>query len=189
MVTIVGIAGSLRRGSFNRMLLRAAQARAPEGCAVEIGEIRGIPLYDGDEEAEHGLPEAVRVLRDRIVAADGLLLVTPEYNAGVPGVFKNALDWLSRPVADGERVFRDRPVALMGATPGMGGTRASQSAWLPTLRNVGTRPWFGAQLYVASAGKVFDAEGALVDATVDRLLTNFIKGFAEFVAEQRRGRA
>jgi NAD(P)H-dependent FMN reductase len=188
MVTIVGIAGSLRRGSYNRMLLRAAQAVAPEGCAVEIGEIRGIPLYDGDEEAAHGAPEAVLALKERIVAADGLLLVSPEYNAGVPGVFKNALDWLSRPVAEGGRVFRDRPVALMGATPGMGGTRAAQSAWLPTLRNLGTRPWFGAQLFVAGAGKVFDPEGALIDAKVNALLTEFMKGFAEFVAETRRGR-
>jgi NAD(P)H-dependent FMN reductase len=188
MTKIVGIAGALRRGSYNRMLLRAAQGLVPEGCTLEIGEIRGIPLYDGDEEEAHGAPEAVVALKDQIVAADGLLLVTPEYNAGVPGVFKNALDWLSRPVAEGSRVFRDRPVALMGATPGMGGTRSAQSAWLPTLRNIGARPWFGAQLFVAGAGKVFDAEGHLTDAKVKALLGDFMKGFAEFVAETKRGR-
>lgn len=185
MQKIIGISGSLRKASFNTSLLRAAVSVAPAGTEVEIATIRGIPLYDADVESEQGVPEVVTALKDRIAAADGLLLVTPEYNNGVPGVFKNAIDWLSRPPKDIPRVFGDKPVAIMGATPGMGGTRFSQSAWLPTLRTLGTRTWFGKQLYVASAGKVFDAEGALIDEKVKSLVTEFMAGFATFIGERR----
>ena len=114
MTTIVGICGSLRRGSYNAMLLRAAVELAPEGTSVEAGSIRDIPLYDGDLEAQQGVPAAVQHLKYQIAAADGLLLVTPEYNNSIPGVIKNAIDWLSRPPADIPRVFRGRPVAILG---------------------------------------------------------------------------
>ena len=97
MTTILGLSGSLRRASYNTALLRAAREVAPDGVELEIGSIAGIPLYDGDVESEHGLPAAVAELKEKIVAADGLLLVTPEYNNSLPGVFKNAIDWLSRP--------------------------------------------------------------------------------------------
>jgi NAD(P)H-dependent FMN reductase len=109
------------------------------------------------------------------------LLVTPEYNNSMPGVFKNVIDWLSRPDSDIERVFGNKPVALMGATPGMGGTRLAQSAWLPVLRALGTRAWAGDQLYVARAGQVFDAEGQLVDEKVRKRLAEFMAGFVAFV--------
>src|SRR5688572_27364177 len=105
MTTIIGLCGSLRHGSFNRMLLRAAVDAAPPGTAITPESIREIPLYDGDLEDEHGLPPAVQRLKDRIAEADGLLIVTPEYNASMPGVSKNAVDWLSRPAADIKRVF------------------------------------------------------------------------------------
>jgi NAD(P)H-dependent FMN reductase len=149
---------------------------------VVAASIRGIPLYDGDVEAVSGIPEAVRELKERIAGCDGLLLVTPEYNNSVPGVFKNAIDWLSRPAADIPRVFGGRKVALMGATPGRGGTMLAQNAWLPVLRVLGTRPWFGPGLYVASAASVFDASGAIVDEKVQALVRKFMAGFAEFVA-------
>ena len=118
MTTIVGIAGSLRAGSLNAALLGAAAELAPAGCTVEIGSIRGIPLYHGDVEAKEGIPAPVAALKERIAAADGLLLVTPEYNNAMPGVFKNAIEWLSRPPQDAPRVFRGKPVALIGASPG-----------------------------------------------------------------------
>ncbi len=182
MPTIVALAGSLRASSYNAALLRAAAAAAPSGTQVVTASIRGIPLYDGDAEAATGIPEAVRQLKDRIAGADGLLLVTPEYNNSMPGVFKNAIDWLSRPTSDIARVFGGRPVALMGATPGRGGTILAQNAWLPVLRVLGMRPWFGTSVYVASAASVFDPSGAIVDEKVQALVRKFMAGFAEFVS-------
>ena len=186
MATIIGLCGSLRRGSFNLLLLRAAVEAAPPGTTIAIESIREIPLYDGDVEAEQGLPPAVQRLKDRIAAADGVLIATPEYNNSMPGVLKNAIDWLSRPPADISRVFRGRPVALMGATPGRGGTALSQAAWLPVLRTLGMRPWFEGRALISGAGKVFDSEGRVADAaTADRIRT-FIEGFAAFADAQRR---
>src|SRR5262245_30637370 len=156
----------------------------PSGSTLEIASIAGIPLYNFDVETE-GIPEAVDLLKERVVGAEGLLLVTPEYNHSIPGVFKNAIDWLSRPSKDIPRIFGNRPVALIGASSGIGGTRMSQVAWLPILRTPGTRAWFGRQLYVANAGQVFDAEGRLADEKVRHLLTQIMAGFVEFVASGR----
>lgn len=185
MPTIVGLAGSLRKGSFNEALLRAAIELAPSGTIVEHASIRGIPLYDGDAEEASGVPQVVQDLKDRIAKADGLLLVTPEYNNAMPGVFKNAIDWLSRPGSDIPRVFGNRPVALMGATPGRAGTILAQNAWLPVLRTLGTRPWFGGRVFVSGAGKVFDAGGKLIDEKIREQVTSFMAGFAKFAAEQK----
>ena len=178
---VVGLSGSLRRGSLNTMLLRAARALAPDTLQVEIASIRDIPLYDGDLESERGVPDAVRALKDRIASAAGLLLVTPEYNNSIPGVFKNAIDWLSRPTADIARVFGDRPVALMGATLGPGGTILAQTAWLQVLRTLGTRPWCGPRLMVSRADTVFDAEGNLKDEALATRVRDFMAGFARFM--------
>jgi chromate reductase len=181
MANVIGIAGSLRHGSYNAALLRAAAALAPEGLHIEIASIRDIPLYDGDVEAA-GMPPAVTALKDRIAAADGLLLATPEYNNSIPGVFKNVIDWLSRPPKDIARVFAGRPVGLMGATPGRYGTVMAQAAWLPVLRTLGTRPFFARKLYVGEAAKVFDAGGQLVDERVRGELTAYLTEFASFSA-------
>jgi NAD(P)H-dependent FMN reductase len=156
---IVGIAGSLRSGS-----------------------IRGIPLYDGDVEVAQGIPARAAELKDKVALADALLLVTPEYNNSIPGVLKNAIDWMTRPTTDIARVFRDRPVGLIGASPGAYGTLLSQTAWLPILRTLGMRPWFGQLLYVGSAGKVFDPTGRLLDDAIRARLRKYMAGFAEFVA-------
>jgi NAD(P)H-dependent FMN reductase len=180
MTRIVGIAGSLRRGSCNAALLRAARELAPPDVEIEIASLVGVPLYDGDVEAERGIPDVVTALKERIATATGLLLATPEYNHSIPGVLKNAIDWLSRPPEDIPRVFGDRPVALLGATPGPGGTRLAQTAWLPVLRVLGARAWAGKQLYVAGAGKVFDPEGRLVDEKIRKLLSEFVAAFAAY---------
>ena len=186
MAVIIGLCGSLRRGSFNLMLLRAAVDAAPPGTSIEPESIREIPLYDGDVEAEQGLPPVVQRLKDRIAAADGLLIVTPEYNNSMPGVLKNAIDWLSRPPADVARVFRGRPVAIMGATPGQGGTALSQAAWLPVLRTLGMRPWFEGRLQLPAATKAFDSDGRLVDPAMGDRVRTFVEGFAAFADAQRR---
>lgn len=184
MATIIGIAGSLRKRSFNAALLRACSELAPAALRVEIESIAGIPLYDGDIEREQGIPAPVTRLKDRIAESDGLLLVTPEYNNSMPGVLKNAIDWLTRPAKDIPRVFGDKPVALLGATPGRGGTRLGQATWLPVFRTLGMRPWFGKQIYVAGAATLFDEQGTLVDAELEQRASEFMAGFAEFVANQ-----
>jgi chromate reductase, NAD(P)H dehydrogenase (quinone) len=181
MPTIVGLSGALRKASFNAALLRAAVRLAPPELSVDVGSIRDIPLYDADVEAE-GFPLAVSALKDRIASAAGVLLVTPEYNQSLPGVFKNAIDWLSRPAKDLPRVFGGKPVGIIGATPGPAGTRLAQTAWLPVLRGLGAEPWFGKQLYVANAGSVFDSNGEVVDTKVEQLLRDYMAGFAKFVA-------
>lgn len=182
MPKVLGISGSLRAKSFNSALLRAAAALSPPELSIEIASIAGIPLYDGDVEAEHGLPKPVVELKERIVRADALLLVTPEYNASIPGVMKNAIDWLSRPASDIDRVFGGKPVALMGATPGRGGTRLAQSAWLPVFSALGCAPWFGAGLAVAGARGVFDEAGNLTDDTVRQLLQHYLVAFAQHLS-------
>jgi len=167
------------------MLLRAAVEAVPAGSTIQIESIRDIPLYDGDVEAEQGIPQAVQHLKARIVAADGLLIVTPEYNNSMPGVLKNTIDWLSRPPADIPRVFRGRPVAIMGATPGQGGTLLSQAAWLPVVRTLGMRPWFEGRVNVSGAGKVFDTDGRLADEGIRDRIRTFVEGFTGFVDSQR----
>jgi len=189
MTKLVGISGSLRRGSFNTALLRAAVALVPAGAALEVRTIHGIPLYDGDVEANTGIPSSVTQLKEAIIAADGVILATPEYNNSVPGVFKNAIDWLSRPPADAKRVFGGKPIALMGASPGNFGTVLSQNAWLPVLRTLGTQPWFGARLMVSRANTVFDESGALREPAIQKQLEEFLQGFADFVGTAGRRRA
>jgi NAD(P)H-dependent FMN reductase len=188
MTTILGLSGSLRAGSLNSSLLRAAAEAMPSGATLEIGGIKGIPLYDGDVEANEGLPEAVVKLKERVVATDALLLVTPEYNNSLPGVFKNAIDWLSRPPADIGRVFGGRPVAVMGASPGGFGTLLAQTAWLPVLKTLGTDAWFGGRLQVSRANTVFDERGNLTDERVREQLRKFLEGFCEHVAASRASR-
>ncbi|BCT94120.1 oxidoreductase [Lysobacter helvus] len=184
MIKLLGISGSLRQGSFNTALLRAAQRLAIPGVTLDLATLHGIPLYDGDVEAREGLPAAVEALKARVVAADGLLLATPEYNNGIPGVFKNGIDWLSRPADDIPRVFGDRPVAVMGASPGGFGTILSQNAWLPVLRTMRARQWMGGRLMVSRATSVMGADGEIADEKTLAQLDAFVRGFAAFVAAQ-----
>ncbi|WP_440984147.1 NADPH-dependent FMN reductase [Shinella sumterensis] len=184
MTKLVAISGSLRKGSFNTALLRAALGMAPEGVTITAGSIHGIPLYDGDAEAADGIPDAVVRLKDQIAEADGVLLFTPEYNNGIPGVFKNAIDWLSRPSSDIPRVFGGKPFAITGASPGNFGTLLSQEAWLPVMRTLGTVPWFGAKLMVSRAGTVIQ-DGAIADEATATKLRDFVAGFAAFVRDYK----
>ncbi len=181
-IRIVGLSGSLRSGSYNAQLLRAAVALAPDGVTITTGTIRGIPLYDGDVETAEGIPPLVAALKDEIAAADGLLLVTPEYNNSIPGVFKNAIDWLTRPADDIARVFGAKPVGLIGASPGGFGTILSQNAWLPVLRTLGTEPYFGGRVMISRAHKAFGEGGdTLADPAMEAMLKGYLESFAQFV--------
>ena len=111
MTNILGLSGSLRKASFNTGLLNAATGLMPEGATLDARTLHGVPLYDGDLEASQGVPPAVAALKEALSACDGLLLVTPEYNNAIPGVFKNAIDWMSRPPAR-TGLFKAKPVAV-----------------------------------------------------------------------------
>lgn len=184
--TIVGLSGSLRRGSLNTLLLQEAVQFLPADMALEMASIREVPLYDGDVERENGIPEPVQTLKNRIAAAQALLISTPEYNHSIPGVLKNAIDWLSRPPSDIPRVFGRLPVAIMGASIGRRGTLLAQAAWLPVMFRLGSVPWFGDQLALSVTTEAFDPDGHLIDTAMRWRLDVFIKGFAGFVAEHRR---
>ena len=181
MPIIVGISGSLRRGSLNSTLLRAAAEAMPQGSELRIESIEGIPLYNGDVESAEGIPPRVAEIKKAIAAGDGLLLATPEYNNSIPGVFKNAVDWLSRPPADVKSVFGGKAVAVMGASPGGFGTVLSQNAWLPVLRTLGTNPWFGGRMLVSRADSVFDETGKIKDENIRKQLQQYLNGFVEFI--------
>lgn len=182
MATLVGISGSTRTGSLNAAVLRAAAAAMPQGSQLRIESIAAIPLYNGDEEAAHGIPEAVARLKEAIAAADGLLLVTPEYNNSIPGVAKNAIDWLSRPAADIGRIFGGRPVAIAGASPGGFGTLLSQNAWLPVFKTLGADLWSGGRLLVSRAHTLVDPQGEIGDAATQEAIRKFMAGFVAYVS-------
>lgn len=176
MTTILGLSGSLRRASFNAGLLRAAAGMAPAGTTILQGSIREVPLYDADLEAAEGLPAAVQTLQAQLRDADGLLLVTPEYNNGMPGVFKNAIDWMSR--GPGLGYFVGKPVAVLGASPGGFGTVLAQNDWLPVLRTLKAELWAEGRMLVSRAGGLFDDSGNLTDDRTRAALRDFVAGFS-----------
>jgi len=175
--TILGVSGSLRKGSYNTALLQAAQNRFPQ--LIRIGDIGAIPMYNADVEAE-GIPEAVLDLKKLLIDARGLLLFSPEYNNSVPGVLKNSIDWLSRPSLDIRNVFHGKPVAVVGASPGGFGTILAQNAWLPVFRGLGSRLYTGHRLMVSQAAGIFDEDGTLADESIHHRLEQFVRGFMEF---------
>ena len=156
---LLGISGSLRRGSLNSAVLRAAVELAPATVVVESFDLLPIPLYNGDVEAA-GLPAAVVAFREEIAAADALLIVTPEYNAGIPGVLKNAIDWASR---GADQPFDGKPIAIVTASPGrLGGARCQlqlRQCFVPLNGRVMVQP----ELMVAGANRLIDAAGRLID--------------------------
>lgn len=174
-IHVLGIAGSLRRGSCNRALLREAVAAAPDGMRVETFDLAGLPLYHGDVEKE-GDPAAVAALKDAIRGADALLIATPEYQHSVPGVLKNALDWASRPPKDPP--LGRKPVAIMGASTGAYGTARAQADLRKVLVYNDALVLQRPEVMVPKAASAFDAELRLTDEDargfLRLLLTNLL---------------
>ena len=177
-MNLLGIAGSLRAGSFNASLIRAAGAAAPEGASVTpFDRLGDIPPYN-DDEKQKAIPDAVAALAGQIRAADGLLISTPEYNYGVSGVLKNAIDWISR-VPD--QPFANKPIGVMGAAMGGLGTARAQydlrRSFIFLEGLVMNRP----EIFVGAAHTKFDGNGALTDAPTRDILTEYMKAFAAWV--------
>jgi chromate reductase, NAD(P)H dehydrogenase (quinone) len=178
---VLGIAGSLRTGSYNRALLRAAQEEAPQGMQIALYEIAPIPFYNADIEAQ-GDPESVATFKAAMRAADALLIATPEYNHGVPGVLKNALDWASRPHRASP--LDCKPVAVMGATAGRGSTLQAQAQVREALVYAGSCTLAQPELSLSRAGTAFDdalQPARLTDADTRSALHELLKAFAQWV--------
>jgi chromate reductase len=175
---ILGIAGSLRRDSYNRRLLAAAVGLAPEPLRIEVFDLIDIPIYNGDLDAEGGRPEPVERLKRKISAAHGLLIATPEYNHSVPGVLQNAIDWASRP--GGKSAFVGKPVAIMGASPGAIGTARAQQqlklVLMSTLALVMPHPG----MVVGQVAEKISAEGGLVHEPTRKFLEAFLRDLRDW---------
>ncbi len=176
---ILAIPGSLRAKSFNRALLEHARRHAPASLVIDIHDIADVPLFNQDVEAK-GYPEAVARLHGAVAAADGILIATPEYNSGIPGVLKNALDWMSRP--PGKATCAGKPVAVVGASPGLSGAMRALVVMRPVLAGMGMLQLVGADTSVPGAGAAFDAEGNLVDEKARAALARTLDAFAAWIA-------
>ena len=181
-IRIVGFAGSLRRGSFNRGVIRAAAESAPSGIRVEVFELTDIPLYNQDVE-DAGEPASVVALKRAISGADALLVATPEYNHGVPGVLKNALDWASRPRASSP--LRDKPVGVTGASTGTGSTARAQAQLRETFVFTGACVMPQPELLISAAASHFDEAGNLTDAALRASLVELIEALRAWTIRLR----
>jgi len=171
ILSILGIAGSLRRASYNRAALRAAQSLTPEGARLEICDIDGVPLFNQDLEREP--PAAVMVLKRHVRAADAILFATPEYNHSIPGVLKNVIDWASRPY--GDSAWAGKPVAVIGASSGVAGTVRAQAHLRQVFVTLDMPALNRPQVMIAGAAQKFDAEGNLTDDTARELIRQLLQ--------------
>lgn len=181
---VLAFAGSLRRASYNRALLRAAAEVAPPGMEIEIFDLAGIPLYDEDVERE-GLPERVAAFKEAIRRADALLIATPEYNHGVPGVTKNAIDWASRPPR--QSPLDGKPVGILGASPGITGTARGQSQLRQAFEFTNSYCMPQPEILVYRAHEKFDEDGRLTDEKTRQFLGAYLVALTAFAGRFRGG--
>lgn len=181
VITILGIAGSLRRASYNRAALRAAQKLAPEGAKIEIFEIDGIPGFSEDDEMNP--PAKVVALKNRIRAADAILFATPEYNYSIPGVLKNAIDWASRPY--GDSAWDGKPAAIMGASVGFTGTARAQYHLRQSFVFLNIHPLNRPEVMIANAADKFDADGVLLDGKARDLIRELLQNLVDWARQLR----
>jgi chromate reductase, NAD(P)H dehydrogenase (quinone) len=182
-MNVLGISGSLRKGSFNSAALRAAQGLAPQGMTIQVAEIADFPLYDEDVRAA-GFPPPVERFRAQIAAADALLFVTPEYNFSVPGVLKNAIDWASRPP---NQPFNEKPVAIMGASGGPLGTARVQYHLRQVLYGLNALLVNKPEVFIGQASTKFDDAGNLVDETTKDFIRKLLESLAAWTKRVQVG--
>jgi chromate reductase, NAD(P)H dehydrogenase (quinone) len=168
---ILGIAGSLRRASYNRAALRAARELVPDNAKLDIFELDGIPCFNQDDELQP--PARVIELKTRVRAADAILFVTAEYNYSIPGVLKNAIDWASRPY--GDSAWTGKPVAVMGASIGMFGTARAQYHLRQVFVFLNMHPLNQPEVMIAKAAERFDANGNLTDEKTRDLIRQLLQ--------------
>ncbi|MDX1639299.1 MAG: NADPH-dependent FMN reductase [Balneolaceae bacterium] len=177
-ITVLGFAGSLRQGSYNKSLIRAATELAPGEMTIEPFDLAGIPLYNADLEAE-GDPERVREFKDAINRSDGLLIATPEYNHGVPAVTKNAIDWASRPPKNAP--LNQKLVGILGASPGLTGSARGQSQLRQAFEFTNSYCMPQPEILVYRAHKKFDAEGRLTDESTRKYLGHYLVALRDWI--------
>jgi chromate reductase, NAD(P)H dehydrogenase (quinone) len=180
-MNVLGISGSLRAGSYNTAALRAAQGLAPQGMTIAIAEIGDIPLYNEDTRTA-GLPGSVERFRKEIAAADALLVVSPEYNFSVPGVLKNAIDWASRPP---NQPFKEKPVAIMGASGGPLGTARAQYHLRQVLYGLNAFVLNKPEVFIGQAGTKFDSAGNLTDEPTKEFIGKLLVSLAAWTTRLR----
>ena len=182
-LTILGIAGSLRKGSFNRMALQAAQALSPQDAKIEIFDLHGIPPFNQDDEATP--PAVVIEFKKRIRAADAILFATPEYNYSVPGVLKNAIDWASRPF--GDSAWNEKPVAMISVSAGVLGGARAQYHLRQSFIFLNMHPVNQPEVMIAKAHEKFDATGSLMDETARKLIGKLLHQLVEWTRQLKVG--
>jgi len=183
-IVILGIVGSLRKDSYNRAALRAAQELAPEGVALNLIDLTGIPIYDQDDELNP--PAAVLEFKRRILAADAILFATPEYNYSVPGGLKNAIDWASRPY--GDSAWRGKPAAMMGASTGNLGTARAQYHLRQILVTLNMPTVNQPEVMIGNATRRFDQDGKLSDEPTRQIVAKLLAALAQMVKHLRQGK-
>jgi len=176
MLRVLGLCGSLRKESYNRMALKAAEELMPDGMTLASHDLASIPPYNNDVEKQ-GWPAPVKELRDALAAADAVLFVTPEYNYSVPGVLKNAIDWASRPP---DQPFNNMPCAIMGASPGMLGTARAQFNLRQICVFLNMHPLNRPEVLIGNADKRFDAEGKLTDETTRKFIRDLLVALGDW---------
>jgi chromate reductase, NAD(P)H dehydrogenase (quinone) len=181
-MNVIGISGSLRKGSFNTAALRAAQGLAPEGMTIEVAQIGDLPLYNDDVRAA-GFPPPAERLRAQIAAADAVLLVTPEYNYSISGVLKNAIDWASRPP---NQPFEAKPVAIMGASPGLFGSARAQYHLRQMLIFLNAMPLNRPEVMIGQAQNKFDADGNLTDEPTREFIRKLLVALRDWTERLKR---
>ena len=183
-IRILGIAGSLRRASYNRAALRAAMQLVPQDTALDIFELDGISGFNQDEEQNP--PPKVIELKRRIREADAILIVTPEYNYSIPGVLKNAIDWASRPY--GDSAWNGKPVAVMGASIGAIGTARAQYHLRQVFVFLNMFPINQPEVMISNAGERFDAQGNLTDETTKKLIRQLLQSVVDWTRRLAQSR-